>query len=140
MTSGGAYSMSGRKGLTRPALAVLAVLTVLAAAHCAFAASELRIEAESFEPYGYYDIGGYEVEVAYCSYASGQLAVDGLDLPGEWFKLKVTFYDGGCYETRLDYQSGYEDTVQLAVRLLDYPDVGDEIRADYTLVNGYGFG
>jgi hypothetical protein len=113
---------------------------MLSVAPRALAASELRIEAESFGPYGYHDIGGYEVSVSYCSYASGQLAVDGLDVPDEWFKLKVTFEVGGCYETRLDYQSAYDDTVQLAVRLLDYPSVGDEIRADYTLVNGYGFG
>jgi hypothetical protein len=119
---------------------IAAVTGLLVLAGAAFGASELRIEAESFEPYGYYDVGGYEVSVAYCSYASGALAVDGLDMPGEWFKLKVTFESGGCYATRLDYQSEYADTVDLAVRLLDFPNVGDEIRADYTLVNGYGFG
>jgi hypothetical protein len=120
--------------------AIAALLMVAALASTAPGASELRIEAETFEPYGYYDTGGYEISVAYCSYASGALAVDGLDVPDEWFKIKVTFEVGGCYGTRLDYQSDYEDTVQLAVRLLDYPNVGDELRADYSLVGGFGFG
>jgi hypothetical protein len=119
---------------------MLAVAAALAVVGSALAASELRIEGESFEPYGYYDIGGYGITVSYCSYASGALAVDGLDVPDEWFKLKVTFEAGGCYDTRLDYQSAYDDTVQLVVRLLDYPSAGEEIRADYTLINGYGFG
>lgn len=125
-------------GTARGAIAALSVLVALAAS--ALGASELRIEAEGFEPYGYYDMGGYEVSVSYCSYASGALAVDGLDVPGEWFKVKVTFEAGGCYGTRIDYQSDYADTVEIAVRLLDYPDVGDELRADYTLVDGFGFG
>jgi hypothetical protein len=121
-------------------IALLASATLALTAAGAFGASELRVEAESFEPYGSYDIGGYPIEVAYCSYASGALAVDGLDVPGEWFKLKVTFDNGGCYETRLDYQSDYGDVVDLAVRLLDYPSVGSELRADYILTDGYGFG
>ena len=131
------FPLSGPKW--RLAAAAAAAIILATAGHV-MAASELRIEAESFEPYGSYNIGGYEIESAFCSYASQQLAVDGLDMPGEWFKLKVTFDHAGCYSTRLDYQSGYGDTVQLAVRLLDYPNVGEELRADYTLVDGYGFG
>ncbi|MBN2564781.1 MAG: hypothetical protein JXB46_03640 [Candidatus Eisenbacteria bacterium] len=134
--------MSERTGPSgRPlAVAVATALSIVLMAAVATGASELRVEAESFEPYGSYDIGGYPIEVAYCSYASGALAVDGLDVMSEWFKLKVTFEIGGCYESRLDYQSDYGDTVDLAVRLLDYPAVGDELRADYQLINGYGFG
>jgi hypothetical protein len=126
-----------------PNLLFSLVVTVLIVAFTwcvAGAASDIRVEAESFENYGSYNIGGYDIEEAFCSYASGQLAVDGLDVPGEWFKLKVTFEVSGCYGTSVAYQSDYGDTVQLAVRILDYPDIGDELVSQYELSGGYGYG
>jgi hypothetical protein len=104
------------------------------------AAEQLRREAEDFTAYGSNDIGGEPIRSAYCSFASGSLAVDGLDVPTEWFKLKVTFPNNGCYSSRIDYQSAYGDTVLLQVRLLDAQGPGQDIRSEYTLVNGYGFG
>ncbi len=123
-------------------LAQMAITVVLLAvvSGASLAAEGLRLEAEEFPAYGSYNIGGSDIREAYCSYASGGLAVDGLDIPDEWFKLKVTFTHGGCYSTRIDYQSAYDDTVQLVVRLLDYPLPGDEVTADYLLIDGYGFG
>ncbi len=123
-------------------LAQMAITVVLLAvvSGASLAAEGLRLEAEEFPAYGSYNIGGSDIREAYCSYASGGLAVDGLDIPDEWFKLKVTFTHGGCYSTRIDYQSAYDDTVQLVVRLLDYPLPGVEVTADYLLIDGYGFG
>ena len=127
---------SGRR-LARLAIVAFLLAGVPVTGH---AAEELRREAEDYASYGWYDVGGMEITEAYCSYASQGLAVDGLDLPGEWIKLKVAFNYGGCYSTRIDYQSAYGDTVGLAVRLLDYPVPGEEIRAEYTLYDGFGFG
>jgi len=123
-------------------LAQMAITVILLAgvSGASLAAEGLRLEAEEFPAYGSYNIGGSDIREAYCSYASRGLAVDGLDTPDEWFKLKVTFTHGGCYSTRIDYQSAYGDTVQLVVRLLDYPVPGDEVTADYLLIDGYGFG
>ncbi len=123
-------------------LASFAIAVVLLAglSGASFAADDLRIEAEEFPAYGSHNVGGEDIREAYCSYASGGLAVDGLDIPGEWFKLKVTFSQAGCYSSRIDYQSAFDDTVQLVVRLLDYPGPGEELRADYVLINGFGFG
>ncbi len=123
-------------------LASLVIAGVLLAglSGASLAANDLRIEAEEFRPYGSYNIGGEDIRESYCSYASGALAVDGLDIPDEWFKLEVTFPNAGCYSSTIDYQSAYDDTVQLVVRLLDYPVPGEELRADYVLVNGFGFG
>ena len=118
----------------------MAVVLLAGLSGASLAAEDLRIEAEEFPAYGSYNIGGEDIRESYCSYASGGLAVDGLDVPGEWFKLKVSFASGGCYSSRIDYQSAYDDTVQLVVRLLDYPVPGDELRADYVLVDGFGFG
>jgi hypothetical protein len=123
-------------------LAQLAIVTVLVVGVplASDAAEELRREAEDYTAYGSYDIGGEPIRSTYCSFASGARAVDGLDLPTEWFKLKVTFPHSGCYSSRIDYQSAYGDTVLLQVRLLDCPAPGQDQRAEYTLVNGYGFG
>jgi hypothetical protein len=134
--------MTQVRGSSRSAVlrAAFTAAVVLAMALSAGAAEDLRLEAEEFESYGSYNIGGVDIRVSYCSYASGGLAVDGLDMPGEWFKLKVTLPIGGCFTSRLDYQSAYGETTQLAVRILDYPHVGEELRADYILTDGYGFG
>ena len=123
-------------------LAQLAITVALLAglSGASLAAEDLRLEAEEFPTYGSHNIGGEDIRESYCSYASGGLAVDGLDVPDEWFKLKVTFPQGGCYSSRIDYQSAYGDTAQLTVRLLDYATSGDELRADYLLIDGYGFG
>jgi len=120
--------------------ALATAILVFALPVSARAAEDLRLEAEEFEGYGSYNIGGSDIRATYCSYASGGLAVDGLDTTDEWIKLKVTFPRGGCFTSRLDYQSAYGDTVELVVRLLDYPSVGEELRSDYTLSGGYGFG
>jgi len=127
---------SGRH-LAQLAIAVLLLVSVPVVGQ---AAEGLRREAEEYPSYGWYNIGGMDITEAYCSYASQGLVVDGLDIPGEWIKLKVSFSYGGCYSSRIDYQSAYADTVGLAVRLLDYPVPGEEIRAEYTLYDGFGFG
>lgn len=127
---------SGRR-LARLAIAAVALALV---PQVSLAAEALRREAEDFQPYGSYNIGGYDITEAYCSYASQGLTVDGLDITDEWFKLKVTFPNDGCYSSKIDYQSAYGDTVGLVVRLLDCPAPGEEIRVDYTLVDGFGFG
>lgn len=119
--------------------AVVAILVfgVLATAE---ASPDLKIEAESFEHFGSYNIGGFDISPGFCSYASGYYTADGLDVRGEWIKLEVTFAYPDCYETRIDYQSGYGDTVEMRVRLLDYPMVGEELASEYVMSEGYGFG
>jgi len=118
----------------------LAAASVLLFAAGATAAPELRIEAESFETVGWYNIGGADIAAGYCSYASGSLTADGLDVPGEWIKLKVKFTVEDCYSSRIDYQSSYGETTRVAVSLLDYPDIGEELRSEYALTEGYGYG
>lgn len=123
-------------------LAQLAIVTALTVGVplASNAAEELRREAEDFEAHGSYNLGGEPIRASYCSFASGALAVDGLDVPSEWFKLRVTFPSSGCFSSRIDYQSAYGDTVLLQVRLLDCPTPGQDIRAEYRLVDGFGFG
>ena len=60
--------------------------------------------------------------------------------PGDWIRLEATFTERGCFDTVIDYQSAYGDTVVMMVRLLNYPSVGEELRANYVMNEGQGFG
>ena len=128
-------------GISRAAYVMVATLVVAAlAAPAALAADDLFIEAEEFETYGYNDLGGVEIGVEWCTGANGFMAAGGLDLPGEWIRLKVTFPAEACYESEIAYQSAYGDTVRLRVRMADAPGPGQEMTSDYMLTEGWGFG
>ncbi len=117
-------------------VAALASFGVGAAA----AAEDLRVEAEEFEAYGAYDIGGLPIAIEFCASASGYYTVDWIDVPGEWIKLKVTFTQEGDYETVLAYQAAYGDLVVVRSTILDYPEPGQSVSTEYALTDGYGFG
>ena len=106
----------------------------------AVAAEDLRVEAEEFEAYGAYDIGGLPIATEFCASASGYYTVDWIDVPGEWIKLKVTFTQEGDYGTVLAYQAAYGDPVVVRSTILDYPEPGQSISTEYALTDGYGFG
>ncbi len=124
---------------TRLGLAFLLMSIVLPAAG-AVAADDLIIEGEEYQAYGYLDLGGVVIHSEYCTGASGFQAAGGLDVPGEWILLKVTFPRDGCYRSVIAYQSAYSDHVQLRVRMVDAPGPGQEVTSDYWLTEGYGFG
>ncbi len=117
-----------------------ALLAAGLAAQPAAAAGDLLIECEDFEAYGANDLGGYGLAIEYCSGASQFQAVFGLDLPGEWIKLKVTFTQSGCYRAEMAYQALYGKTVDFRVRLLDAPAPGEELESAFAFDDGYGFG
>jgi hypothetical protein len=104
------------------------------------AADGVLVEGEDFTAYGAYNIGGYDIQPEYCAGASGTLAADGLDEPGEWIKLAVTLPLEGCYDAVLAYQAEYGDTVHLVVKMLDTPSPGETLLSDFPLDQGYGFG
>jgi hypothetical protein len=104
------------------------------------AADDLIIEGEEFTAYGSNNIGGLDILPEFCSGASGYYAADGLDVPGEWIKLKVTFPFEGCYSAVLAYQAEYGDVVKLAVKMLDTPSPGQILTTSFMLDQGYGFG
>ena len=106
----------------------------------AVAAEGLRVEAEEFEAYGAYDIGGLPIAIEFCASASGYYTVDWIDVPGEWIKLKVTFTQEGDYGSVLAYQAAYGDLVVVRSTILDYPEPGQSISTEYALTDGYGFG
>ncbi|MBD3368037.1 MAG: hypothetical protein GF405_07685 [Candidatus Eisenbacteria bacterium] len=130
------------RSITSPAARSLGLLVALLGLWVASAAGadDLLVECEEFEPYGANDLGGYEIATEYCSGASQFQAVFGLDLPGEWIKLKVTFTQEGCYRSSMGYQSAYGETVDFRVRMIDAPTPGQEIDSPFVFDDGYGFG
>lgn len=123
--------------LAGTAFAVLAALVVAAPAQ---AAEDLLVEGEEYETYGSLDLGGVLIQSEFCSGASGFLAAGGLDIPGEWIRLKVTFPTDGCYRSTIAYQSAYSDHVELVLRLADAPAPGGELTSTHWLTDGWGFG
>jgi hypothetical protein len=120
--------------------ALAAGLFLLLACGAAPGAEDLRIEGEEFRTYGHHNIGGADISAEYCSGASQYLAADGIDVPGEWIRLKVTFPDADCYQSVIQYQAGYDEPVWLRVTLLDGAGSDQDLQADYLLVDGFGFG
>lgn len=118
---------------------VVAALAALGAGG-ASAAEDLKVEAEEFEAYGAYDLGGLPIAIEFCASASGYFTVDWIDVPGEWIKLKVTFTQEADYGSVLAYQAPYGEAVFVRTTILDYPEPGQSVSTQYQLDDGYGFG
>jgi len=73
--------------------AILFVVLLLVAASAALA--DIRLEAEDMT--ASHNIGGFAIEVTGCGAASGFLAVDGLDVDGEWLRLRFTLNAAFCF-------------------------------------------
>ena len=58
-------------------------------------AQTIIVEAENYV--ASYDQGGVAIYVTSCSGASGNLAVEGFDFPGDWIEVIVTFPENGTY-------------------------------------------
>jgi hypothetical protein len=110
-------SMARFAGASAPA--ALCILAVLLAFGTSLGDTPIFVEGEEFVNYGGYNIGGADIQVEECSGASQGLAAGGLDVPGEWIELKVTFERAGCYDVHVFYQAEYGDTVRFELRLLD---------------------
>jgi hypothetical protein len=127
-----------RRGCSLGAAAIAAALTVAAAVP---AAGDVPVyaEGEDYPSYGWNNIGGLDIRVESCSGASQGLAASGLDVPGEWIKLKVSFPRSGCYDAHVFYQAEYGDTVAFDVKVLDSPAPGGVVPVSLA-GQGWGFG
>jgi len=124
-------------GALTPVLFSLAAL--LAAAAPSLADAPVFVEGEEFVNYGWHNIGGVGIAVEACSGASQGYAAGGLDVPGEWIELKVTFERQGCYDVHVFYQAGFGDTVGFDLKLLD-PSAPGGVSAVRFEAPGWGFG
>ena len=130
--------MDARTG--RVVLAALTAIMMVLPAGASWAAADVVVECEDFETYDSYDLGGMPIVSLFCTGASGYLAVNGLDTPGEWILVSASIPVAGCYESLLAYQAAYDDDVHFRVSLIGASLPGGEIAVDYSLTNGWGFG
>ncbi len=125
--------------VTNPAFAAamlaLALLAFLATP--APGAVSVVVEAESFVDA--YDLGGASILSVACTSASQGLAVDGLDIAGEWIELRASLPDAACYELLLGYQAPYAETIQTMVTVFDEGHTSVEGATDIAFV-GAGLG
>lgn len=77
----------------KAALLIISALALAAAPACAL---PIFLEAEDYITS--YNAGGVSIYVTSCSGASGGLAVEGYDYPGDWIEMRVALTEGGAYE------------------------------------------
>ncbi len=124
-------------GLMSAAAAPLVLVLMALATTPAAGAISVLVEAESYV--GAYDMGGASIMSILCSSASGEHAVDGLDIAGEWIELKATIADEACYDLLIGYQAPYEETIETLVTVFDEGHAGVEGDSEFALV-GAGLG
>lgn len=127
-----------RVGVVRR-LAALAVVLLASAAVPSAGDTPVFAEGEDYLNYEWYNIGGFDIGVEWCSGASQGYAAGGLDVAGEWIMLRAVFPKGGCYEVHVLYQAEYEDTVAFDVKLLDPAAPGGVVSVSFE-GRGWGFG
>ena len=76
--------------------AVLLFVAALALVTMPAASLPIFLEAEDY--IASYNAGGVSIYVTSCSGASGGLAVEGYDYPGDWIEMRVVLPEGGAYE------------------------------------------
>ena len=111
-------------------------LLILVTAPAAGALSVL-VEAESYTES--YDMGGASIMSIACTSASGGLAVDGLDISGEWIEVKATIPAEACYELIMSFQAPYAEWIDTTVTVFDDAHLSVEAEVDVTL-KGEGLG
>ena len=75
----------------------LLVLAVICLSFGLASAQDILLEAEDFT--ASYNEGGNPILRVSCSGASGGLALEGLDYPGDWIELSLTIWNGSFTDT-----------------------------------------
>ncbi len=115
---------------------LLAVGLVLALAVASAAEPIVQVEGEDYTEYN--NIGGNIIQSVYCASASGQLAVDYIDRPGEWILVEATFAETGCYEPVLAFQTDFGEPALIRLTMIKAA-AGEDIISEFSVV-GSGIG
>ncbi|HVP58779.1 MAG TPA: hypothetical protein VMU02_11855 [bacterium] len=115
-------------------LVLLGILVLLCSASGAYA---IIIEAESYV--ASYNAGGDAIHIVTCTAASGGLAVEGFDTPGDWIEvvLNVPQVYGYVDSLRSAGETGYQSDIRATVFGAN-PDGGDILSYYHTLGEGIG--
>jgi hypothetical protein len=100
-------------------------------------AESIWVEAETYT--ASHDAGGLAIYVTGCTGASGGLAVEGFDYPGDWIELKLTVAENGAFVDSL--RSGGVLAVESDLRctVASAGPGGEDIVSVYNTL-GYGVG
>jgi len=116
---------------------LLLVLIFIALLSFTASAESIWVEAETYT--ASFDAGGLTIYVTGCSGASGGMAVEGFDFPGDWIELKLTIPENGAFTDSL--RSGGMSTVvsDLRCTVSRAGPLGEDLVSDYSTL-GYGIG
>jgi hypothetical protein len=114
------------------------VVVVLIALACAPAyAASILIEAETFSAYN--DLGGIMIYKPTCSGASGGMAADGIDVPGEWIEVQLSVAETGAYADSLRSAGNLNQESDLQITIFAGGIGGTDITSAYhTIGSGIG--
>lgn len=104
-----------------------------------WASAETTVVLEGEDYWGYNDIGGNLIGTEYCSTASGELAVDHIDVPGEWVRLTVTLPVTASYSLSVAYQGYNGDELDFRVTVEKGAPTGEDIHEEFAVL-GWGIG
>ena len=100
-------------------------------------AESIWVEAEAYT--ASYDAGGLTIYVTGCSGASGGMAVEGFDFPGDWIELKLTIAENAAFTDSLRSGGLLAEESDIRCTVFGAGPVGEDLVSDYHTI-GYGVG
>ena len=126
--------------MIRSATFLLATLLVAAAADGA-PASSLRFEAEDAEAMNrFHDLGGIPIIRKACDDASGGVAIEGLDLDGEYLEFDLELFEPWCFTDSLRCAGALDGNWEFRVEFINAEEGQPGARDWVPSVVGRGIG
>ena len=116
---------------------LLMVLFLIALLSFAASAESIWVEAETYT--ASHDAGGLAIYVTGCSGASGGLAVEGFDYPGDWIEMKLDILDNGAFMDSLRSGGLAMEESDIRTTVFGAGPAGEDLVSDYHTL-GYGVG
>ena len=115
------------------------LLALIFVALLSFSAGAESIWVEAEDYIGSHDEGGLAIYVTDCISASGGLAVEGFDFPGDWIELKLDIRENGSFVDSV--RSGGLRLVESDIRSTIYGAgaAGEDVVSPFHTI-GYGVG
>jgi hypothetical protein len=113
------------------------VLIITALLSVTASAESILVEAETYT--ASYDAGGLAIYITGCSGASGGMAVEGFDYPGDWIELKLNISANGAFTDSLRSGGLLNEESDIRATIYGAGTVGENLISDFHTM-GYGVG
>ncbi|MBC8367080.1 hypothetical protein H8E52_06695 [bacterium] len=80
-------------------------MLMLSGAGQSLATIEVKVEAESYDPFSTQNNGGDSIHVGFCESASQEYCADGVDMDGDWIQLYMYVPANGNYDGFMAFQA-----------------------------------